>query len=166
MVTKDKAVALLCFTHSRLAHLGAGEPKSEITCEKAKIVYEQLAKIRDHLKDNSMSVESINQLQDSFYAGMITYYYNVARKVLNKEIPKGDDIIEDVIALSILDYLQCEKGIDILTNINPTELISQFENAGMHRKEVSKMITVGSKIVEAVENSNYTRYLKQNRKRK
>jgi len=92
MITKDKAASLLCFTHSRLAHLGAGEPTSEITCEKAKIVQEQLNGIKEHLESQGMTVKDINELRDSFYAGMITYYYNRARQTLNKLIPKGSDI--------------------------------------------------------------------------
>lgn len=164
MITPNKKRVLQSFCHSRLSGKYS-EFSREANEIKINDVENPLDIILDQLELKHLTIENINRMPDSFIASQISYYYEVALNTIDKYIKKDEEIIEAAIALSILAYLEDEKGIKE-TGFNITDLLSQFEKvAGNDRKTVTKMIMTGTKIVEAVEKANFNKHLKKNRKK-
>lgn len=168
MLNYDKVKTLLIFTHSRLSAKYADYDdvysKAVINDkEKSEYVVSELKILENSLKDHCYTMEDLNEAIYTTYIDMITYYYRVALKEMEKHIKEGDEIIEGVIALSILSYIQEEKNIPVVDK-KPSKLLAFYEKTNIDKKLVFKMVDVGTKIVEAVEKANYTKWLKSQRK--
>lgn len=173
MITPEKTTALMMFCHSRLSQKCLDVTVKEnkdirkaMKEEKAKVLEIELHKYIKKLEDKNITVDFLNTIPDGLIARQLTYYYETSLKTMNKHLKAGDEVIEPMIAISILSYIEIDKNI-IDTDIDLMDLLSRFEEiSGADRKLVTKMMKVGTDIVEAVSKSNYLKYAKALRKRK
>ena len=167
-LTYDKVKTLLIFVHSRLSGKYANyedvysKPVIEDKSQAQKVIND-LKELEATLETQGFTMEHLNNAPYTTYTDMITHYYKVALGEMGKYIKEGDEIIEGVVALSILAYIHQEKEIKVVDK-NPTEYLAYYEKTNIDKKLVYKMLDIGTKIVEAVERANYTRWLKSQRK--
>lgn len=165
MITLNKTKALLSFIHSRLsgkyAEYDGGEKVVNSESDSAQLISE-LGELENDLKSQGYTVEHINNMPKGLISSMQAHYYEVALAVVYKEIKAGEEILEGLIALSILSYLANEKGIGV-SSTDAVELIGLYEKQNIERELITKMLMVGTKIVEAVEVSNFTKTIVKKR---
>lgn len=168
MITPNKKRALLTFCHRRLSgkysDYSREENKLEITDGEETIG--ATTKIFRGLEKEKYTVADINAMPSCFVTSQLTYYYESILSKYNKLVKKDEEIIEAVIALSIMAYLEDEKEITLdffnLAYTDLTSLISRYELIlGEDRTLVTKMIKVGTEIVEAVEKANFSNHIKR-----
>lgn len=173
MITKEKATALLMFCHSRINQKCLDVTVSDnrdirrtMTDSKAENLENELHNYMKKLEDKNITIDFLNTLPDGLISRQLIHYYETSLKTMNKHLKKGDEVIEPLIALSILSYIEVDKNI-VDTEIDLMKLISDFEEiSGVDRSLVTKMMKVGTDIVEAVDKSNYLKHAKMLRKRK
>jgi len=170
-MTKDKAIALSMFVHSRLCNkytdFTAKDTSISLIKEDEEISYinSEIAELVESLEEQNITVESLNNAKDCYYTLMITYYYEKALSVMKKHIKVGDDIIDAIIGLAVLSYITEEKNIGE-GDKNPSEIIAIFEKQNIERKLMSKMMSIGFEIAQTVEKANFAKHLKQMRRGK
>lgn len=170
MLTNDKIKGLSIFMHSRLSGKYTSKDliKGSVIDDevKSKELYIEIQELIKDLEDQKLTVDDLSLYPESYYKQMIIHYYDVALKEMERYIKSGEEMIEGVIALSILSYILQEKQVaNLLTDKTPSDLMEFFEKSDSDRRLVYKMIDVGTKIVEAVQKANYTLYIKKTKKR-
>ena len=168
MLTKHKTYALCMFAHSRLTGkmsevLSKQGDKMITQAHEEQNIQAQVQKYINKLESEHMTVDILNSLPDSFLARQITYYYDLCLTTLKTHIKKGDAIVETILGLSIINYLEEEKQL-VSSDVNTSILIEKFESLSTDRSLNSHMLKVGAYIVEAIDKANYTKYLKNLRK--
>ncbi len=168
MLNYNKIKTLLIFVHSRLSGKYANyddvysKPVIEDEIQAQKVT-DDLKELESTLSTQGFTMDHLNDAPYNAYIDMITYYYKVALKEMEKHIKEGDEIIEGVIALSVLSYIHEEKEIKVVDK-TPSYYLAYYEKTNIDKKLVYKMLDVGTKVVEAVQSANYTRWLKSQRK--
>lgn len=170
MLTNDKIKVLSVFIHSRLS----GKHTSKLTVtgsifsdtSHTKELQSELDELIESLEAEGKTVDHINNLPDGYYRNLLVYYYETALNTMEKFISTGEEMIEGLIALSMLSYILQEKQAGVvLTDKKPSDLMEYFEKFGLEKRLVYKMIDVGTHIVESVDKANYALYLKRQRKK-
>lgn len=168
MLTKGKLNALCMFAHSRLS--GKCGDTTTTTSENmlqnnsdAELVSQEIIKLVNLLEAKHLTVGKLNQLPDSLTAKQITYYYQTSLNTMDKYIKKGDEIVEAIIGLGIITYLEDEKELET-SNVDAVALIQKFEAASVDRKLNSLMLKIGAEIVDAVSKANYALWCKDQRR--
>lgn len=170
MLTKTKSYALCMFAHSRLR----GKSQDANTRDSGKMIVQedaskhiqkQVNKYAAKLEKEKLTIDHLNMLPDSLLAKQLTYYYEVSLKTMNKYIKKGDEIVEAIIGLSIISYLEDEKQL-VSSDVNTIALIEKFEKLSSDRKLNTLMLKVGTEIVDTVSKASYINWSKQFRRNK
>lgn len=168
MLTKEKTYALCMFAHSRLS----GKMADTTTRDNGKMIHnkdesdhiqKQVDKYVSKLEAEHLTIEKLNMLPDGLLSKKLTYYYDTCLKTMDKHIKKGDEIVEAIIGLSIISYLEEEKQL-VSSDVNTRVLISKFEKLSIDRKLNGLMLKIGAEIVEAVERANYIQWARTQRK--
>lgn len=170
-MTKDKAIALSIFAHSRMSNkytdFTTKDTAISLVKEDSEISYinNEITELVDSLAEQNLTIESLNKMKNSYYSLMITYYYEIALSVMKKHMKVGDDIIDALIGLAVFSYITEEKSVGS-SDKNPSDIIAVFEKQNIERKLMSKMMSIGFEVAQSVEKANFARHVKQKRKRK
>lgn len=175
MITNHKAKALCMFAHSRLTGLYvedlSSSEKKEINnrvIEKDQLAIDTTTKvnqIRVAMEESNYTVERLNKIAPSYYASMLTFYYNQAINILKKHTSEDNRVIDALIGLSIIAYLNNDKNIVYIDEVDLNELISNYEKTDDKEqlKIVRKMQYIASDILNTIEKTNYAKTVKKKR---
>jgi hypothetical protein len=101
MLTSAKSKSLMVFAHSRLLELI--EDKEGLSQIKVKDT--NINEILTYLDESHCTVNHLYELKNQQLQSQISYYYTIAMSEMDKNITKGDYIIESIIGINIMKHL-------------------------------------------------------------
>ena len=178
MLDKNKARSLCMFAHTRLANsLNKDIIKVIKKSNSVNTIIININTIVNSLAQDELTIEYLNNMKDGPLSGMLTYYYEVALEEIKKYIKADKQIIEIIIGLSILEYLENVKklikiedsiytetkvinNIEIsLSIINKTlEMLEEIYLSSNFKYYIEMQILV-NKIIEVVDKANYKKHI-------
>ena len=180
MLTPNKIRALRIFAHSRLTGAFTAEPSPEnievIQSNnelKKNDLFKEIAlsvtQIVQALEKENLTINYLNNLPHNLITYQMVHYYKTAAKILNNAIPQDDYVIDGIIGISILTYIQNEKNVSD-DPFDYNKIIENYELVGRKDKNyltiIRKMQSIAFDITKAVEKDSYIKAKKANNKRK
>lgn len=166
MISQNKAIALTIFIHSRLSGKYTDTNENNVSIvndtEDKELLEDQLGELYNNLTTDCYTFDSLIVMKKSVTLEIRRFYYQIAINTYTKNLSEGDEKIDQLIALSILSYLSIEKNIGTLDG-DILELIAIYEKQKDEKDLISKMMRIGTEIVEAVEKSDF---MKRNKKKR